>query len=77
MRSELLQLMDTLAKGILFEEGCVYELAEMAALAERDGNSGFAEAARTLSHKRCVKAMELRGQLAALSERSGIRTEDN
>ena len=77
MRAEIQQLLDILIKGIVLAEGCTSELANMAALAREEGNLGFAKAALLLSRQHRIKAMELRGQIAALSERhSSILNED-
>jgi hypothetical protein len=78
MRPHIRNLIDTFATDLLAEERLANEAAELATLAREDGNEGFAGVVLSLSRQHRIKALELRGQLAALANKypHALSTED-
>lgn len=65
------RLMDATVAEIIAQEGLAQELAEFAHLVGQDGHHATAQMFRKLSRQKCVKGLELRGNLAVL--RAGDR----
>ncbi|MEA1835272.1 hypothetical protein U8607_24680 [Methylobacterium durans] len=76
MREEVQALADTLIKGIVLDEGCAYKLTSAASSLAAAGATSMADAMRTQARLHQVKALELRGKLAALADEYGARFPD-
>lgn len=78
MRQELVELLRMLARGIEADEAMARDLSEIALLIEQQGRGADPERLRRLARHHTVKAMELRGRLAALVALSSliVRPED-
>jgi hypothetical protein len=57
---------DAIALAITETESSADELGEMAAVATKDGNPGFAEATLTLCRLHRIKAIKMRAEVAGL-----------
>lgn len=71
MRDEVRSLLNTLTDGIAADEGMAQECAELAHLAEQDGNLGFADMLRVLSRHHRIQALGRGGKVAVLSAKYG------
>ena len=66
------QLAGALARGVILDEGFARELAEIADVLRRDGHQACADGMLRLCHHHRIRAMESRGNLAALSDCKGM-----
>lgn len=69
MRQALRTWIDGLHRDVVLTEGCARDLAEMADFLAQHGEHATVDALRTVSRHHRVKAIQLRAQIAALSDR--------
>ena len=71
MRDEVRSLLDTLTAGIAADESMAQECAELAHIAEQDGNQGFADTLRILSRHHRIRSLGRGGKIAVLNAKYG------
>lgn len=71
MQEDLLALMRALTEGAVKDEAMAHEAALVAEACQSEGPVDVAQAMWRIARNHRIRAMELRGQLAALCERYG------